>query len=261
MQCGTVSTYPIPDAATIKAHYAKAFKDTNYKNARVYADQYLTIFSQLATVLKDRLRETDDSLQGKRVLDIGCFTGEFLALLKKEGADVYGLELQPEAVRIANEKLPGRIFQADVSTHRFPQTKYDIVTLLGVVEHVPDPRRLLRRSAALLKRGGLVMVQTPNSSSLLAKALDRFWPPYAPVEHIHLFSKRGLDVALADAGFERIWFQSHWKRLPVGYVYDQFQVFGPEFRTLLKPFDTLLRSSRLVLPLYVGEMIMVARKQ
>ncbi len=57
------------------------------------------------------------SLQGNSVLDIGCFTGEFLELLQDKGADVFGLELQTEAVDIANQKLPGKVYEADFFGH------------------------------------------------------------------------------------------------------------------------------------------------
>jgi hypothetical protein len=145
-------------------------------------------------------------------------------------------------------------------TYDFPQNKYDIITMLGLVEHVTDPYKLIKRSYQLLKKDGMLMIQTPNSTSLLAKTMGKFWPPYSPIEHIHLFSRKSLELALLNAGFKDISYQSHVKKLPVGYVYNMLNNFGPEIHALLKPVDIILDSSRLKFPFYIGEMIVTATK-
>lgn len=260
-KCAHVSTYPLPTQAIIERHYSSRFKTGNYLQLRTYAKDYLSVYQYFVTVIEQRLKKRNQSLKNKRVLDVGCFTGGFLTLMEKKGADVNGLELQDEAVEIANKELGGRVFKADVTTYTFPQKKYDIISLLGLIEHVPYPMDLLNRSYQLLKKGGILIIQTPNSSSFLARKMQKFWPPYSPVEHIHLFSRESLESALAESGFTDFEFESHWKKLPIGYVYNMFNNFGPEFHLLLKPFDPILRKSRLILPFYVGEMIVTASKK
>jgi len=92
--------------------------------------------------------------------------------------------------------------------------------------------------------------------------LRKFWPPYAPVEHIHLFTRRGIRLLLEANGFRILDTRSHWKKLPVSYVYNMLQNFGPEFHRLLKPlYSVLPRFVRnAVLPFYIGEMIVVAAR-
>src|SRR5258708_33929950 len=102
-------------------------------------------------------------LGGKRVLDVGCFTGDFLVLLSHKGADVYGRELKKEAVILAKKKLPGRIMRSDIASKQFPKKKFDAVTLLGLIEHVTDPVTLLSSTRKILAKNGLLMIQTPNS--------------------------------------------------------------------------------------------------
>lgn len=261
VQCTNVSTYPIPDLTTITAHYKKKFESGNYKLLQVYKSQYLSIYKQLMSILEEELMKRDMQLQNKKVLDIGCFTGDFLQLLQQKNADVYGVELQKDAVRIANKKLPGRIYQADIMSFKFPQKNYDIITLLGLIEHVSDPAKLIKRSYELLNKNGVIMIQTPNSSSFLAKTMKKYWPPYSPIEHIHLFSRKGLENTLTQLGFKEISFRQHRKKLPIGYVYNMFNNFGPEFHKILKPLDKKLNNSNIVLPFYIGEMIITASKK
>jgi len=259
--CQLVSTYPLPTTKTIKNYYENKFKKENYELSNKYSKRHKLVYTKYVKILKARLRDKNQMLEGKKVLDVGCFTGEFLETLQKENADVYGLELQDTAARIANNKLPGKVLKKDVMNYNFPQKKYDVITLLGVVEHVANPMKLLRKSFQLLKKGGTLMIQTPNSSSFLARTMGKSWPPYSPIEHIHIFSRKSLNHALKKCGFQSISFKADWKKLPVWYVYNNFNYFGPQFHRILKPLHILLNKSRIVLPFYIGEMIVTATKK
>lgn len=261
--CGLVSTYPLPDIPTIKKHYEKKFREGNYQLLRKYSKQYKPIYAGFIKELEHVLRDAKNGFKGLRVLDVGCFTGEFLKLLQEKGADVYGVEFQDKAVKIAKKKLPGRVFKGDVSQEALPNIKYDVITLLGVIEHVTAPIKLLKKSASLLKKEGILMIQTPNSNSYFAKIMGKLWPPYSPVEHIHLFSKESLRLTLVKLGFTNITSRTHWKRLPVAYVYHMLQNFGPEFYKIARPFYSFLPDpiTKISLPFCIGEMIVIAKKQ
>lgn len=253
--CGLVSTYPVPDDASIKAHYARRFTVGNYELRRRFEEEYQTVDRQYYKLLQTVVHVSRPS-----VLDVGCFTGGFLQLLERNGWDVCGLELQPEAVEVAKGRLPGRIFQADLDGECFPQRQFDVVSLLGVIEHVKDPMRMLRRCAEVLAPSGTLILQTPDSGSFLARAMRQFWPPYAPVEHIHLFSHRAMRRAISQVGLENVRILNHWKKLPVAYVNEMLQHFGPELHRLLGPVYGIL--PRFIkdasLPFYIGEVILLA---
>jgi 2-polyprenyl-3-methyl-5-hydroxy-6-metoxy-1,4-benzoquinol methylase len=260
-KCELVSTYPLADIIATEKHYASRYKKGNYQLLRRFSKQYLSVYGQFVAILENKLTEQNRNMKGIKVLDVGCFTGDFLKLLQDKQADVYGVELQNEAVKTANKQLHGRVSKADITTYKFSKKKYDIITLLGLVEHVPDPLSLLKSSYKLLNKNGIIMIQTPNSGSFLAKTMRKFWPPFSPVEHVHLFSRKSLEEALKKQGFRDITFTPHRKRLPIGYVYNMFNNFGPEFYSLLKPLDASLNNSNIVLPFYIGEMIVTAVKK
>lgn len=260
--CRIVSTYPLPDEAAIEAHYAAKFRKGNYQLLEEHFESYRRVYRDTVRRLQQYLEASGQTLQRRTVLDVGCFTGGFLMELTDAGADACGLELQPEAVELANRRLPGRIFQADVHGDAFPEGPYDVVSILGVVEHVVDPIGLLRRCFSVLTPGGVLLLQTPDSGSMPARTMGRFWPPYAPIEHIHLFSRKALRTALVEAGFERITCRRQWKRLPVEYVFHMTQNFGPGLHTLFKPGYRLLpkRLKKAALPFYVGGMTVMASR-
>ena len=88
-----MSTHPYPTPAEIEAHYERKYDEGNYELLRRYAPQYRGVYQSYVQVLERAL-----PLRSATVLDIGCFTGEFLQLAAERGAEVYGLELQPRAV-------------------------------------------------------------------------------------------------------------------------------------------------------------------
>jgi 2-polyprenyl-3-methyl-5-hydroxy-6-metoxy-1,4-benzoquinol methylase len=263
VSCGLISSYPLPDEIGIKEHYEKGFNEGNYLRLRQWADQYSRIYIDLAHFLESHLLQYGLKLDGARFLDIGCFTGDFIRVLNKRGADVFGLELQKEAVEIANESLPGRIFQADVYNDVFPEYDFDIVSMTGLIEHVLEPTKLLHRCFEILKPGGVIMIQTPNSGSFLSHGMHQYWPPIAPVEHIYLFSRRSMEIILKICGFTKIYYKPHIKWLPIEYVYNNLRMFGPDLQKVINPIYQPFRKifSNVVLPFYGGEMLMLAQKQ
>lgn len=259
--CGHVSTYPLPTKQEIIEHYKKRFKKGNYELLQRFSTSYKQVYENFAEKLVKLVGARN--LKQKKLLDIGCFTGEFIDIMQSMGADAYGLELQIAAVKIANKKTPGKVIQGDIMNNRLDNKKFDIITMIGLVEHVTDPTLLIRRCKELLNKNGIVFIQTPNSSSFFAQIMQKYWPPYAPVEHIHLFSKRSLNLLLKDNSFTQIRFEQSWKKLTIGYVFNMLQNFGPEFFRFVKPFSQIYNNQRLQfsLPFYIGEMIVTAKRK
>jgi 2-polyprenyl-3-methyl-5-hydroxy-6-metoxy-1,4-benzoquinol methylase len=249
--CRLLALHPLPTPAQINSHYRSKFAHGNYELIQRYAPEYQRVHEGIANLI-----EIDD---GERVLDVGCFTGDLLQVLAARGADVYGLELQPEAVEIANKQLrEERVFQADVVSSEFPPGPYDVITMMGLIEHVLEPRTLIKSARKLLSSGGRLYLQTPNSDSVLARVMGSIWPPLAPIEHIYLFGARAMRALLQQEGFGKVRVRPHIKRLPVAYVYEQFANFGgPGWQLAAAPARRLLGGTRL--PFYGGEMFVSAR--
>lgn len=261
--CGLLSTYPTPEVSDIEEHYSRRFEHGNYRLAQEFMAYYLAVYKGYVRQLEKRSKENGLCLRGSKILDIGCFTGELLELLRDKGSDVYGLELQHKAREIANSKLHGRVFKADVCSTNFPQEEFDMILMMGVIEHAADPIRLLTQAVRFLKPGGLLMLQTPASDSVMAKIMGRYWPPCAPIEHIHLFSVRSLRLLLGDLGLEDIEVRRHWKKLPIAYLCNNMEFFGRRIYNKLRPCFRLLPGfiSRTSVPFYIGEVVVLAGKK
>ena len=255
--CGLLALDPIPSLQVIEAHYRSKFECGNYQTLLAFTDQYRRIYKDYVSWMQRHVE-----LGSTRTLDVGCFTGELIAALLGAGADAYGTELQTAAVSIASSRLPGRVYAVDITEPGGPfvEKSLDVVTMMAVIEHVREPVALLKRIHSLLKDDGWLFLETPNASSWTCTLTQRFWPPFAPVEHLYLFSRPAIARALADAGFELIEVRPHIKWLPVAYVDEMLKHYGPQLRTPLRPLRLLSAVLRgAPLPFFVGEMLVAAR--
>jgi len=257
--CGLIRMDPIPSVEQISAHYAKQFATGNYALLQTYDSDYEAIYRQFLRFI----RKFSVGSHEQTLIGIGCFTGRFLDVAQRAGFITYGVEYQAEAARMANERHGGRVYCGAIESYSPPVgVTFDVVTAFGLLEHVTAPGITVRRVANLLKPGGIFAIQTPNTASLPARLLGRRWPPYAPIEHIYYFSRTNMGLLLKRYGLRILKFSSHWKRLPMGYVYRQFQSFGPEYYRLASKIMPFVPRRALAwkLPVYGGEMLLVAEK-
>jgi SAM-dependent methyltransferase len=150
----------------------------------------------------------DSRIPGKRLLEIGCSYGFFLAHARKQGWDVTGIELNRAAAAVGRNEL-----SLDIHTGTLENTRlsppYDVITAFHVIEHLVDPLRFLTQCESLLRDDGILMLKTPNVGSWVAKKAGEYWAWHCPPAHIHLFTPEAMHLAATKSGFrmERIWTQ------------------------------------------------------
>lgn len=106
------------------------------------------------------------SLQGKRVLDVGCGGGILSESMAKKGAIVTGIDLGEKALNVAKlhslesgVAVDYQCISAEALAERAPAS-FDVVTCLEMLEHVPDPASVIQACATLVKPGGYVFFST-----------------------------------------------------------------------------------------------------
>ena len=108
------------------------------------------------------------SLQGKKILDVGCGGGILAESLANEGANVTGIDMAEAGLEVA--KLHLLESGLDIDYQKIPaeelaktrKDEFDIVTCLEMLEHVPNPSSIIRACAELVKPGGDVFFSTIN---------------------------------------------------------------------------------------------------
>lgn len=154
-------------------------RNTRRAYDRVYADPKL-----LAEYLGDaRLRFYDEvaehceALRPRRVLDLGCGSGEFLRVLHQrlELEVVVGVDHSASAIRRARETVPGGRFFARRISRLQPRAEYDLVVLMEVLEHLRRPQDALRVALNFCSDDGHVLVTVPDGDQDAWEGHVHFW--------------------------------------------------------------------------------------
>ena len=195
--CGLEWQQPFPSPERLRALYAgDYFERWGARDpaalARVRAMKHASYRDLVGTLAGLR--------PGGRLLDLGCAMGFLLEVAERAGFEGWGLDLNPEAVRVSRQGFGDRVAQGELDASAFPGIDFDVVTLIDVLEHVPDPAALLARVHQRLLPGGVLAAVLPNAASFTRRIFGRRWPHYAP-EHLFFFTPAALRRQLVAAGF------------------------------------------------------------
>ncbi len=145
----------------------------------------------------------------KRVLDVGCWTGDLGRALTGQGCTVSGVEIDPEAADKARDHLHD-VVVADLDTapitSLFPAGSFDVLVFADVLEHLRDPVRVLQDALDVLAPGGRVVISLPNVThgsvrlALLAGHWNYTETGLLDATHIRFFSRSGVVDLVRDSG-------------------------------------------------------------
>jgi len=153
--------------------------------------------------LSELEKRTPTRLDDRRLMEIGCGSGVLLRLADERGWQADALELSAELAAVAQRCNPkSTIKVVNILDYVAKQGTYDAVMALDVLEHVIDPGQMLANCCQMLKPGGLLLIQTPNTKSLRSRLQGDSWDMRDPDQHLNLFSPAGLRILLAKRGFE-----------------------------------------------------------
>lgn len=191
--CGMVQQFPRYSDAQIAALYGAGY----YVHEESDAQRWARAVQQY--VLHILPREGP----GRRLLDIGCATGHLVALSKARGWEPVGLDVSPEAIRVATERFGIDARAGMLENLAGTLGRFDAVFLGDVIEHARDPGALMDHVGAVLRDGGEACIDTPNWNSRWRRlgrsgwlGLNRF--------HINLFGPESLRRLLASRGFRSV---------------------------------------------------------
>lgn len=139
--------------------------------------------------------------KGGRLLEIGCGSGSYLAVMRMLGWSVCGIEPDPVASEVAAKIAGCHVHIGTIEDAPFEPGAFDAIVCNHVIEHVYDPKSFVSSAARLLAKGGLIAVQTPNFQSLghrlFGADLFSLDPPrhfchFTPISLRGLFENSGL---------------------------------------------------------------------
>ncbi|HKV23756.1 MAG TPA: class I SAM-dependent methyltransferase [Candidatus Acidoferrum sp.] len=187
-ECGLGFVNPRPTVSEMQKYYPpEYFSASASKNSeRYFQRRFAAEAKYLETIVP--------SGKVKRLLDVGCATGEFPRFMAARGWEVEGVEVSVAAREISDFRVYTEEFQ------RIPVNEpyYDAVTAWAVLEHVHDPMAYFRKAARVLKPGGFFVFLVTNFQSAASRHLFCEDVP----RHLYFFTRETVERYLRDSGFE-----------------------------------------------------------
>ena len=191
--------------------------DGHYEESGMHDDEAPDINNWLKeTELDDRRRYNfiKEKIANKNVLDFGCGVGGFLGMATQSARKVSGIELE-KALQPSFQERKLNVF-SNLNEAKSHGEKYDIITAFHVVEHLQNPKKILKDLALLLSENGEIIVEVPNSNDVLLTLYENepfqnftYWS-----KHLFLFNKTTITELIKQAGLKLNWVK-HVQRYPL----------------------------------------------
>lgn len=101
----------------------------------------------------------------KDIIDLGAADGRMLDMVHRKYPQTHcvGIEYNQELVDFGKRKFPGlELIQGDIQSLDFPDDFFDVAIATAVIEHVPDPGKAMREAKRVLRRGGILVLTSPD---------------------------------------------------------------------------------------------------
>lgn len=151
--------------------------------------------------LKQKLSLINQYESNKKLLDIGCGTGDFLKTCSNAGWDVSGIEPDSNARKIACEMLSIKVGD-EKELLKMKANSFGIISLWHVLEHVYHLNKRIEEIKYLLEENGKLIIAVPNNMSYDAEYYKEFWAAYDLPRHLYHFDPKSMEMLMKKHGFK-----------------------------------------------------------
>lgn len=201
--CGVASVNPQPDADLLAEHYPKGYYATDADSPAVRAHLRWKRYDVR------RLRPHVARLAPGRWLDVGCGIGGALVAARAVGFEVEGIELSAEAARFGEKFFGVRIRPGTLDDYSTAADSYSVISLFHVLEHLRDPAGEIERLAAMLRPGGVLVIESPALDSETARLFGGRWFHLEVPRHLFHFTAGAVARRMEEVGLRTERLGSH----------------------------------------------------
>jgi 2-polyprenyl-3-methyl-5-hydroxy-6-metoxy-1,4-benzoquinol methylase len=198
-QCSFTFTNPRPDQKTIGKYYQSENYISHTGSNKKFLDRIYLIARRYT--LRWKLRLIEPYTGAGHLLDYGCGTGEFLYQSMKSGWKIQGVEPSELAREKASDLLNSKVTN---SIEDIKDSKFDVITLWHVLEHIDNFEQALLKLKNLLTASGTILIAVPNHESPDAQEYKANWAGYDVPRHFSHFTKRTMELLLGNLGLHVI---------------------------------------------------------
>ncbi len=236
-EMGLRFTWPVPSADEISRFYESENYISHSDTRKGLINKLYGIARNYTLRFKRRLIVSASGRNSSELLDFGCGTGAFAELMQRSGWNVTGLEPDNEA-RVLAENINNLDVVKNLSEID-SESRFDVITLWHVLEHVHNPDETIAALKDKLKEGGTIFIAVPNHRSYDAEFYKNYWAAWDVPRHLYHFSPKSMHWLLNNNGLrvlktERMWLDSFYVSL-LSEKYQESGIAG-YFRAFAKGF-------------------------
>lgn len=241
-KCSRCGFLECPELNDILKHYEN-LEDLSYEDSR--KERLIQMRNIVKTIKQFKSSGT--------LLDVGAGSGILIEEALKAGFEACGIEPSKWLYLKAKESnLP-------VFLGTFPNKningRFDVVTLIDIIEHIPTPLDLIKNISNILKRDGIIVVITPDVGSLAAKLLSWKWWHYR-IAHVGYFNMNTIDLAFRRSDLKKVFFKRPSWFFSLDYLLKRINSYLPHFLHL--PELSFLK--KITIPLNLRDSMLVIYK-
>ncbi len=231
-RCGLCGFGWIREGLTRSANGRSIYED----DSSIFTDQEQSDYYRDDSALdaaRDKLSwVAQHATPGERLLDVGANVG-FFAREAARTFDAIGIEPGRLTVDWGRSHLNSPISLGTIEEDRSDfHSRFDLITMFDVIEHLPDPKQALTHCWNYLSPGGRLFITTPDAGSHMARLLGSHWYYIDLVEHISLFNRTNLGRLLQDAGFAVTNIRTIGRRYRCSYIERRLRQLAVDTRLL-----------------------------
>jgi ubiquinone/menaquinone biosynthesis C-methylase UbiE len=187
-------------------------KENTLNKFNKMADSYDTtsLAVKHARTLYDRVVEKLDLFAYDSILDVGCGTGTVLSMIRhrNQGAKLHGLDLAPEMIKIAREKLGANAELKIGDSEQLPwaDNSFDVMLCTDSFHHYPNPEKVLYEMERVLKSNGHLIIGDPWVPTPLRGVINLFFN-FGNSGDVKMYSGEEFVLILSKVGFSDIQWQ------------------------------------------------------
>lgn len=161
--------------------------------------------------LKQEAEYIQQHIQGGRLLDVGCSSGDFFRFFPQPAWERYGVELSPSAAEYSAKTYNAQVVPGTLRSANWPVKFFDMVSMIDMLYLVDDPRAELEEVRRILKPTGMVAIEITGqaymffrSRGLITLFMEGRWCRLDPDTHLYWFTPAGLRQLLESSGLQPV---------------------------------------------------------
>lgn len=251
VDCGLTYSSPVMDDRGVSRLYEGSSETNVSPGEEDNVRHTMALYYQLAA----------PHLRGReRMLDVGCDMGFLLEAAKADGfKELHGIEPVPAARRVAETVEGAIVTDRFFERADYPSDYFDLISLIHVLDHLYDPRVVLRRALTNLRPGGVVVAVVHNVGSLLGLLLGERFPIFNLYHHF-FFEKKTLAELFRRQGYEVVKVAATRNRYSFGFFAQRLPGLPESLRQATLRGLEMLRVANIPITIPVGNIGIVARR-